>query len=295
MGFSAGAPAAEPCAAEQGGEARHVPPASSAAQQSAVEPQAAQSSTAQQAAAAMSALAAAGESARSAFPKGDVQAGAAASRFDSRGAGHSAPMSEGSAFAPEAADSHPAATTRASWHPVAERSAADGDVPPPPVPGLAATAQGASPEQQPRSAFPKGAALGAGRFAQPASPSVSTPPLGQATAGASARSAFPQGQVPGGVAAARAATPPAAGAGMASSVAGHPAAGTPTPDANAPRSAFPRGGLGGVASPASPATSPDRAPRIDRGDQGIRPMYADDELDQQARGRQDPRISPDTF
>ncbi|MDO5102835.1 MAG: hypothetical protein Q4D91_08070 [Lautropia sp.] len=144
-----------------------------------------------------------------------------------------------------------------------------------------------------RSAFPKGASLGSGRPAQQASSSsAATPPLGQA--GASARSAFPQGQVPGGLGPARAATPHAAASGRASAVASdNPAEAAAMPDATAPRSAFPRGSFGGATSSGAP---PDREPRIDRADQGIRPMFADDDLDQEARGgRQDPRIGPDSF
>ncbi|MDO4905712.1 MAG: hypothetical protein Q4A16_09225 [Lautropia sp.] len=82
---------------------------------------------------------AAGETARSAFPKGSVPGGIKRS-FAGSDPGH---------------DTTAAADVSAAAPGVPGASGA-------PVPGLAATAQGSTPEQQPRSAFPRGAAFGAG-------------------------------------------------------------------------------------------------------------------------------------
>lgn len=201
-------------------------------------------------------LASAGQSARSAFPKGNMPGGAA------RGAHTGRPAA--------AAPQRPVAGASGPVGPAAASPVTDGageTSPRAPVPGLAATAQGASPEQQPRSAFPGGAGWASARGNQPSGSATSPAarPAGRQEQG-QPRSAFP-------------ASPSAASASR--------------PGAE-PRSAFPGGG---VARSRAGERAGVREPRIAPDEEGIRPMFADDELaddgmptDPRRSGRQEPRI-----
>ncbi len=133
-------PAAE-IAAQRSGQ--RLLAAGSAAQ--AASTQAASAAAAQQDVPATHSTAAAGASARSAFPKGSVPG-----RIPTPGVG--------------AASEYGAAASSSVAEGVATASAARmgsvGDGGKAPVPGLAATVQGGTPEQQPRSAFPTGMSIG---------------------------------------------------------------------------------------------------------------------------------------
>ncbi|MDO4681859.1 MAG: hypothetical protein Q4B17_03610 [Lautropia sp.] len=197
-------------------------------------------------------MAAAGQSARSAFPKGDMPGGARGGAGVTRSASASARHAAASGQA-EAAAASPVA------HPGGETSPAA------PVPGLAATAQGASPEQQPRSAFPGGTDWASARGNRQSGSATSPAAARPADREGEPRPAFP-------------ASPP-------------PSASRPGGE---PRSAFPGGN---VAQSATGARTGVREPRIAPDDDGIRPMFADDELaddgmstDPRRSGRQEPRI-----